>query len=604
MNPRRPLGWIPALALLLGLPAGAHECNIQLLPSIPVTMKGLRPMITTRINGRKARFIIDTGAFWSMLSPAAEAEYDLPERLHTTGLAVEGVTNGIRADVAIAGSFTFLDRDYHGVEFLVGGNDFGSGAAGLLGGSLLRVADADYDFADGKLRFFKARHCSADPLAYWAVKQPIGVVNLEPSDSRNPALIGHAWVNGKRITVQFDTGTPQSMLTLAAARRAGITPESPGVKPAGTFAGIGLGTSNAWIAPVSVFEIGGERIENTSLMIGDIHMRNVDMLLGSDFFLSHRVAVAYRRNKLYFTYNGGPIFNSGQPYWIRKAGGALVKGGASPAAAPATAGASELEREGIAYASERQYAAALSDLGRACRLEPKNAHFRFERGKVYLAQDQTARALADLDAAIALQPNLYRAHLARARLLLDWKGAPADAASKARSDADAVDRLAPKESELRFSLAEVYSHMGRYRSAVREIDDWIQYHEQDVALPDAWSMRCGIRAEADLNLHRALHDCDRALGRLPETSDPRALDSRGLAYLRLGQLDRSVDDYDAALKMDPRIPTSLYGRGLAELRRGLTAAGEADITAAKKLQPEVVNRFAAMGLPPLAAGAR
>jgi tetratricopeptide (TPR) repeat protein len=590
--------WIAALALLVGLPAGAHECNIQLLPSIPVTMKGLRPMITTRINGRKARFIIDTGAFWSMLSPAAEAEFGLPERLHTSGLAVEGITNGIRADVAIAGTFTFLGRDYHGVEFLVGGNDFGSGAVGLLGGSLLRIADADYDFADGKLRFFKARYCSADPLAYWAGKQPIGVVNLEPSDSRNPALIGHAWVNGKRITVQFDTGTTHSMLTLAAARRAGITPGSPGVKPAGTVGGIGLGMSNAWIAPVSVFEIGGEKIENTSVLIGDIRMQDVDMLLGSDFFLSHRIAVAYKRNKLYFTYNGGPIFNSGQPYWIRKAGGKLVKGGSSAAAIPATASAGELERQGLAYASQRQYAAALADLDRACQLQPKNARFLFERGKIYLAQEQPAEALADLDAAIALQPDLYRAHLARARLLLEWQSAPADAASEAGADADAVDRLAPKESELRFELADLYFHMGRYPGAVREIDDWIRYHEEDVSLPDAWSLRCGIRAEADLNLHQALHDCDRALGRLPKASDAQVLDRRGLVYLRLGRLARSIDDYDAALKMDPRISTSLYGRGLAELRSGRMRAGSADIAAARRLQPGVVRRFAAIGLAP------
>ena len=35
------------------------------------------------------------------------------------------------------------------------------------------------------------------------------------------------------------------------------------------------------------------------------------MLLGAEFFLSHRVSVACGRNKLYFTYNGGPIFNRG-----------------------------------------------------------------------------------------------------------------------------------------------------------------------------------------------------------------------------------------------------------------------------------------------------
>lgn len=599
MTRHHRLSWIAALAWLIGLPAVASQCNIQLLPSVPVTMQGLRPMVSTRINGRKARFIIDTGAFWSMLSPAAEAEFGLPERLHTTGLRLQGVNGGAETDVAIAYTFHFLDHDFHAVEFLVGGNDFGSGAAGLLGGSLLRIANAEFDFAHGKMRFFKAEHCGADPLAYWASNQPVGVVDLEPSDSRDPSLIGHARVNGKRITVQFDTGSPRSMLTLAAARRAGITPDSPGVKPTGSIYGIGAERSKSWVVPVSSFEIGGEKIENTHVLMSDVKMQDVDMLLGADFFLSHRVSVAYGRNKLYFTYNGGPIFNRGQSYWIRKAGGTLVQGGTAAAQAAKPASADEIESEGRAYLSERQYPAALADLTRACALEPENAAFLFERSKAHLAQDQAAAALADLDAAIGLQPKLYRARLARASLVLHWQGAPADARSEAGADADAVDQLAPPESELRFPLADIYARLGRYRTATREIDDWMRYHGQDVTLPDGYDMRCRIRAEAGMHLHRALRDCDRALGGLPKSA--AVLDDRGLVYLRLGQLDRSIADYGSALEIDPRSATALYGRGLAELRDGHSKAGQADLTAAAQRNPQVAKRFARIGLSSAAA---
>ena len=33
------------------------------------------------------------------------------------------------------------------------------------------------------------------------------------------------------------------------------------------------------------------------------------MLLGSDFFLAHHIYVAYSQDKVYFTYNGGPVFD-------------------------------------------------------------------------------------------------------------------------------------------------------------------------------------------------------------------------------------------------------------------------------------------------------
>ncbi len=33
------------------------------------------------------------------------------------------------------------------------------------------------------------------------------------------------------------------------------------------------------------------------------------MILGADFFLSHHILVASSQRKLYFTYNGGPVFD-------------------------------------------------------------------------------------------------------------------------------------------------------------------------------------------------------------------------------------------------------------------------------------------------------
>jgi hypothetical protein len=34
-----------------------------------------------------------------------------------------------------------------------------------------------------------------------------------------------------------------------------------------------------------------------------------DMLLGADFFLSHHILISNSQHKLYFTYNGGPVFD-------------------------------------------------------------------------------------------------------------------------------------------------------------------------------------------------------------------------------------------------------------------------------------------------------
>ena len=43
-------------------------------------------------------------------------------------------------------------------------------------------------------------------------------------------------------------------------------------------------------------------------MFGGLDLENADMLLGADFFLSHHVLVSNSQQKIYFTYNGGPVF--------------------------------------------------------------------------------------------------------------------------------------------------------------------------------------------------------------------------------------------------------------------------------------------------------
>lgn len=619
--------WIAALTMW-PLAAMAGQCQIQQFPAIPVTMKSLRPMVSAKINGAEARFIVDTGAFWSMISPAADAQYNLPEEMTSSGFFIEGVNGDTGAQIATVRTFTFLHLPLRNMQFLVAGNDYPSGAVGLLGDNLWRAFDVEYDFARGLMRMVKASHCGDLPLAYWARNEPIGIVRLRDTSRWRPHLIGHATVNGKRIRVMFDTGFPRSMLTLAAAKRLGIGPGSPGVVSAGKFGGIARQWRNAWIAPIAVFEIGGEKIEHTHLLIGDTHgLDRVAMYVGTDFFLSHHVYVSNSRHKLYFTYNGGPVFALGQRYLIKRgaatpvlagtgaasadshSGGSVPSAGHSAAPAPsapaagtgepAQAGSGDadaLARQGMAYASERQYASALADLNQACELDPANAAYRLHRGRVHEALKQPALALADFNAAISLKPDLFQARLARAELLLSWTRAPAGAAAQARTDINIVALEAPDESELHLPLARLYGRIGQYADGIRQIDQWIYYHANDELLPVALNTRCWIRAEAGVQLREALKDCDRALRWMPKSAG--ILDSRGLVYLRLGHLGRSIESYDAALAINPKIADSLYGRGLAELRQGKKAVGDADLSAAAQIYPAVAKRFARMKLDP------
>jgi Flp pilus assembly protein TadD len=76
------------------------------------------------------------------------------------------------------------------------------------------------------------------------------------------------------------------------------------------------------------------------------------------------------------------------------------------------------------------------------------------------------------------------------------------------------------------------------------------------------------------------------------------MDNRGLVYLREGQLDNALADFQAALKLRSRFPLARYALGLVELRKGLTAQGQADLAAAQTLSPGLPKRLANMGFRP------
>jgi len=66
----------------------------------------------------------------------------------------------------------------------------------------------------------------------------------------------------------------------------------------------------------------------------------------------------------------------------------------------------------------------------------------------------------------------------------------------------------------------------------------------------------------------------------------------------MNRLDLSIEDYDAALLLNPKAAWSLYGRGLAHLRSGAVEAGNADITAAKAIRSSIEDEAKRHGLKP------
>jgi len=149
-------------------------------------------------------------------------------------------------------------------------------------------------------------------------------------------------------------------------------------------------------------------------------------------------------------------------------------------------------------------------------------------------------------------------------------------------------------------MAHAYQRADLSAPAIAQYDLWIGSHADDARLPEALNSRCWARALTGVDLALALKDCNAALKRA-EKSTPfyaRITNSRGLVLLRLGDYDKSVSDYDASLKINPKDAWAWYGRGIDKLRRQKTSDAEADIAQATALWPKIADEFNRRGITP------
>jgi predicted aspartyl protease/tetratricopeptide (TPR) repeat protein len=601
------------LILLLAAAPNAradNKCSLNREAEVPITMSGLRPLMTAQINGKNARFLLDSGAFYSMMSTATAQEFKL--KLSGSNYIVSGVGGQQKTWFTTVKDFSFLGAMFHDVEFMVSGSEIGGEEAGLIGENLLGHFDAEYDLAKGVVRLYKPQGCERTALAYWAAEQGFSLMDIETIGAGNAHIIGVAYIDGKKIRAMFDTGASTSVLSLVAARNLGIDVNAPGVVAAGYSYGIGRGVAKSYIVPVSSFRIGdSEEIKNTRIRVSGIRLSNADMLVGADFFLSHRVFVSNTQHRLYLTYNGGAVFNLASAVTTKP--GPLEETAktpeceassdcAAPSQPPATDAtgaaaddAATFARQGAAFASRRDYENALLNLSKAIDIDATNSQFFYERANIQLQMHHESAALDDLNRAIALDAGLMDAYIARSRVYAGEKKAV-----EALADLDAADKLAPAHSQIRLALADLYMFLESPGGAIRQWDLWIDSHPEDAHFVRALALRCFAKAMQNRNLDSALSDCNRAmaLANMRNPDEAWLIANRGFVRLRQGASDKALSDFNDALKLQPNNAGALYGRGVALMKTSKAKQGQADIDAAEKLDQTIKERMQHYGVVP------
>ena len=198
------------------------------------------------------------------------------------------------------------------------------------------------------------------------------------------------------------------------------------------------------------------------------------------------------------------------------------------------------------------------------------------------------KALQDHSAAIKTDPTYAAGYMHRGNTYArrgDWDRAIADHSEAIRMD--------PAFANGFYNRGLTYSRKGDHEHAIADFTKGI---ELTAGSSQLWGQRCWSRAVIGKQLNEAVEDCDKAAALSPKI--PQIFAYRGFAWLKLGQFDKALADYDMAftLTKSPDHADWLYVRGMAKLKKGDTAGGNADIASAKAGKADIAEEYAKYGL--------
>jgi predicted aspartyl protease len=244
--------------------------------------------VPAMVDGRPARFLLDTGAQDMLVTPEAAARLGLapdPARMtRLLGTGGEGrAPNAWLAGLHV-GDATLARRSVPVVAL-----PSPLTADGLLGAPLLAAYDLDLDLVDGRVGLFQVEGCAANASL---LPPPFAVVPLTLTADGVPSI--PVVVNGVRLVALLDTGSRATALTPAAAARV----RAPRLAEGGTARGVDGEVVAVRSARVATLAVGWDVQRDVQVAVAPLQIGHADMLLGVDWLRQRRVWVSYATRRV------------------------------------------------------------------------------------------------------------------------------------------------------------------------------------------------------------------------------------------------------------------------------------------------------------------
>ena len=318
------------LALGMAAPVFADCAPLAMVTSVDMHIGGDgRVYVPVKINDVRKSMLVDTGGFFTEITPDTVGELNLDTR--HTGLAIVGV-GGDTTSLAANAPFQLGNLKASSLDFMVMPDnqllaDDVADAAGLLAPSFMRSYDVEFDFAAKKFSLLSQDHCEGK-VVYWpASAGAIAIVPIRINSDGHIEL--QVELDGRKLTAILDTGATNTVLNLDVAQDSfgvhpgdATTPETghlTGSNVAKTYThrfkrlaleGVSVGNPTLDLLPDLVRTRMHDPRDTVS---GDTRLRSTtqkttldDMILGMDILRRLHLYIAYREKKLYVTPAAAP----------------------------------------------------------------------------------------------------------------------------------------------------------------------------------------------------------------------------------------------------------------------------------------------------------
>ena len=197
------------------------------------------------------------------------------------------------------------------------------------------------------------------------------------------------------------------------------------------------------------------------------------------------------------------------------------------------------EARGMAYFLSKQYDEAMQDFDKAIELAPASPLVYTHRARVKALREKYTESISELNNALQLAPDLAVALLLRARVYQQM-----GLTEKAIADTNSVLRRDPQSSQALQLHAELLAGTGRLDQAIEDLEGLRKGDPDD----DELMLQLATFYSADQQSQKAIDLFTQVIKKTPTAAAYRG---RGDAYLGVGKQRDAMNDYEAAIKLDP-----------------------------------------------------